>query len=184
MIKDKNPFFCVLVCWDKSEFYSSEGGETGKSKTLKIVCKSGQHTASLAMYFILITETQILRVVGTSWEFIKSSSTLGLWRGIWTWFSRAYTSNHVFQGNASLWTQVRKSAQMKWPFYVLRAHRSILYTPADVDGPSSSGRYCSCHPVAPRVLLISGFQQRAAVVPAAGRQWLPQTRMVWTRERW
>lgn len=176
-------FFCILVCWDKTGFYSSEGGKTGKNKTQKIVCKSGQHTASLATYFILITQTQILRVVGIGLEFIKSSSKLGIRRGIWTWFSLAYTSNHVFQGNALLWTQLRKSAQMKWPFYVLRAHRSILYNQVDVDGHSRSGRYCSHHTVAPWMLLISGCQQCAVVVPTAGKKYLPQTCMVWIRER-
>lgn len=68
-----------------------------------------------------------------------------------------------------LWTQLRKSAQMKRPFYVLRAHRSILYNQVDVDGHSSSGRFCSHHIVAPWMLLISGCQQCAVVVPTAGK---------------
>lgn len=54
---------------------------------------------------------------------------------------------------------VRKSAQMKWPFYIIRAHRSILHNLVDVEGHSSSGRYCSHHTISPQMLPICGLQQ-------------------------
>ena len=81
-------------------------------------------------------------------------------------------------------SEVRKSAQMKWPFYVIRAHRSIPYNPVHVEGHSSSGRYCSHHTISPQMLPISGLQQCAVVVPTAGKKYLPQTCMDWIRDRY
>lgn len=55
---------------------------------------------------------------------------------------------------------------------------SIPYNSVRVKSNFCSGRYCSHHTTAPQMLLISGLQKCAVVMPAAGNKCLPQTCMV------
>lgn len=152
-----------------------------KNQSLKSIYKAGQHTSSLRTYFILITETQIFTVIGIDWKF-KSF-----------FLNEAHEEefrplSHLLIFLMSYFKQIhcRWESLLKWNsqifFFVIRAHRSIPYNSVHVKSNFCSGRYCSHHTTAPQMLLISGLQKCAVVMPAARNKCLPQTCMVWICE--